>query len=142
MSVNDPEIVLESPDLMVLFFKVSVVSVPTKVVVASGKVMVLSVDVGVQVKVPLTPAEFKTNCLEDEDKLKEANVGVEVADRSWSKVTLPPLTVKVLGVVPPETLNPSFSEAKEMPLMFLPAVTISPLMVKVPLISMSELTSK
>ena len=51
--------VLEEPEIDLLV-RVSVVSFPTKVVVISGKVIVL-VAVGVQVKVPAGPPDWNTN---------------------------------------------------------------------------------
>ena len=51
--------VLDEPDKDLLV-NVWVLSVPTKVVVASGRVMVL-VAVGVQVRVPVGPPDWKTN---------------------------------------------------------------------------------
>lgn len=50
--------VLSDPE-MDLFFKVSVVSVPTRVVVASGSVIIFGLPVGVQVKVPVGPPDWK-----------------------------------------------------------------------------------
>ena len=50
------EKLFDEPD-KVLLVKVWVVSVPTRVVVASGKVMILAEPVGVQVKVPVGPPD-------------------------------------------------------------------------------------
>ena len=57
ISGNDPEMVFESPDLMVLLVKVSVEVLATNVSVMSGIVIVLFDEVGVQVKVPVVPVE-------------------------------------------------------------------------------------
>lgn len=64
--------VLDDPEI-VLLVKVLVVSIPTRVVVASGKVKVLAV---VGLKLIVDPANFK------EERLSEVKVGVEVVDRS------------------------------------------------------------
>lgn len=72
--------VFEEPDRLLLV-KVWVVSVPTKVVVASGRVIILSA-VGVHVNVPVGPPDWKTNWFEVAERFKLLNVGEAVVARS------------------------------------------------------------
>ena len=69
--------VLSLPE-MVLLVSVWLVLVPTTVVVASGNVIVLLLDVGVQVMVPVTPPDCMTSWLLVPDKLRPEKVGVAV----------------------------------------------------------------
>lgn len=72
--------VLDDPERDLLV-KVWVLSVPTRVVVTSGKVITLGA-VGVQVKVPVEPVEGKTSWLEVADKFRVEKVGEEFVDTS------------------------------------------------------------
>lgn len=74
------EKLLDEPD-KVLLVRVWVVSVPTRVVVASGRVIVLAT-VGVQVKVPVGPPDWKVSWFLAADKSKEEKVGELVDDIS------------------------------------------------------------
>src|SRR3989344_6959663 len=71
--------VLEDPDI-VLLVKVWVKSIPTRVVVPSGKVIVLSA-VGTQVSVPAVPPEPKAIWLLVAAKFKESKLGEDPVDR-------------------------------------------------------------
>ena len=68
--------------MAVLLVNVSVVALPTKVSVASGRVSVLLVEVGVKLSVPVTPVDWKTSWLEVADKFSLEKVGLDVVSIS------------------------------------------------------------
>lgn len=72
--------VFEPPE-MDLLVRVSVVSFPTRVVVASGRVMVLAA-AGVQVRVPMGPPDWKTSWSLVAERFKVSKVGLAVVDIS------------------------------------------------------------
>ena len=72
--------VLSAPDI-VLLVKVCVVSIPTRVVVASGRVITLAA-VGVQVKVPVGPPLWNTSWSLVPERLRVEKVGEAAVDTS------------------------------------------------------------
>ena len=67
--------------LIVLLVKVCVLSIPTKVVVTSGRVMVLAA-VGVQVRVPVGPPDWNTSWSLVAERFRVLKVGVAVVETS------------------------------------------------------------
>lgn len=134
ISGNDPEMVFESPDLMVLLVKVSVEVLATKVSVMSGIVIVLFDEVGVQVKVPVVPVE-KVSWFLAAVKLIPEREGEEVVRIVWFKSMAVPEIVSFLDVFASEITIPSLVEEIVTPL-------ISFSTVRAPLIMVSALISR